>query len=331
MVRSCSRYSRILWLLAAAALAPQARAADRLLYLEAQALGGYSSDRDKAVFYSNDRQEVMQKPSVGFDAVQKFSGDRGDFGSLAVQGRLALNVDGPGTAEPQLYNAYFKLKTRPADLWLGHNRPALGLSAALDSHGLLLPPLPMDGFGFDRDWGLGADRDCSWGDVKGSLTSGSGMSLHFNGNWLAAGRASRGVLSQDNYSAGLSVAHGKTLDAMGYHLMRDEPMSFTMGGADITGLWNNWEGRFEVLGGQRLGEPAYALLWRAGLNLGDEGRLKLEAQPVLLRTGSDTHHKLAGAVSYLVTSDLTCRGMYQYDRATDDHRVLAQMYYYLKL
>ena len=214
---------------------------------------------------------------------------------------------------------------------MGHNRPALGLSSALDSHGLLLPPLPMDGFGFDRDWGLGASRDNAWGDIKASLTSGSGMSLRCDGNWLAAARASWGVLSRDNYSAGLSAAHGKTLDVMGYHLLRDGPMSFSMGGADITGLWNNWEGRFEAMGGRRLGEPAYALLWRAGVNLGEEGRLKLEAQPVLLRTGSDTDHKLAGAVSYLITGDLTWRGMYEYDRKTDDHRVVMQIYYYLKL
>ena len=330
-MRSSSRYSSLFAFLAAATLASYAQAADRLLYLEAQAVAGYSSCRDKAIFYSQDQKEVMQKPGVGFDAVQKFSNAQGDFGSLAVQGRLALNVAGSRNVEPQLYNAFFKLKTSPADLWVGHNRPALGLSSALDSHGLLLPPLPMDGFGFDRDWGLGANRDYTWGDLKASLTSGSGMSLHCNGNWLAAARASWGVLSRDNYSAGLSAAHGKTLDVMGYHLMQDAPMSFSMGGADITGLWNNWEGRFEAMGGQRLGEPAYALLWRAGVNLGEEGRLKLEAQPVLLRTGSDTHHKLAGAVSYLITSDLTWRGMYQYDRATDDHRVLAQIYYYLKL
>ena len=328
MARSSSRFSLLLFL---AVLAPSARGAERLLYLEAQAVGGYDSVRNKAIFYSFDQKEVMQKPGVGFDTVQKFSGSQGDIGSLAVQGRLAINAEGRQTIEPQLYNAFFKLKTRPADLWVGHDKPAFGLSSVLDSHALLLSPLAMEGFGFDRDWGLGANRDFDWGDLKTSLTSGSGMSLHFYGNWLASARASWGVLSRDNYSAGVSAVQGKALDVMGYHVLQHDPMDFTLGGADFTGLWNNWEGRFDFLDGRRMGQPAYAFFWRLGVNLGEERRLKLEAQPVLLRTGPETHHQLAAGLSYIMTSDLTCRGMYQYDSLGNDQRVLAQIYYYFKL
>lgn len=327
MARSNSKYS----LLLAVWLAAPAAASDRLIYIEAQALGGYDSARDKAVFYSIDQKEVMQKPSIGFDAVQKISGARGDLGTVALQGRLALNAEGTRTLEPQLYNAYFKLKTPASDLWLGHDRPALGIASYLDSHGLLLQPLAMEGYGFDRDWGLGAAKDLSWGDLKASLTTGSGMSLHLDGSWLASARASFGALNRDNHTLGVSVARGKVLDAMGYHVMPGGPQDFTVGGADAALLWDNWEGRFEVLGGEKLGQPAYGLLWRIGLNLSEENRLKLEAQPELLRNGTDISNKMAAGATYIITGNLTGRAMYQYDNAADDHRVLTQLYYYFRL
>ena len=327
MARSTSSSSLLLALL----LAVPARASQRLVYLEAQAVGGYSSMRDKAVFYSMDQKEVMQKPSLGFDAVQKLSTDKGDFATLALQARLAVNAEGSGTLEPQLYNAYVKVKTRPSDLWLGHERPALGLGSVLDSHGLLLQPLSMAGWGFDRDWGLGTQKDFSWGDLRSSLTTGSGMAPHLDGSWLASARAGYGVLSRDNRSVGLSLARGRTLETMGWHTMPGGMRDLFAGGADASLLWDDWEGRFEVLGGERLGEPAYGLLWRLGRSFGEENRLKLEVQPELLRLGTVISNKAAAGASYVVNGDLTLRGLYQYDNGTDDHRVLTQLYYYLKL
>ena len=294
-------------------------------------MGGYDSLTDKAIFYSIDQREVMQKPGVGFDGIEKIATAGGDLGTLALQGRLALNAEGSRTLEPQLYNAYFKLKTPVSDFWLGHDRPALGLSSYLDSHGLLLQPLDMEGFGFDRDWGVGAAKDFAWGDLKAALTTGSGMSLRFDGNWLASARAGFGVLSSDNHTVGLSMARGKVLDAVGYHVLPGGPQDFTMGGLDAALLWNDWEGRFEALGGERLGQPAYGLLWRVGRNLGEEKRLKLEVQPEILRTGTNVNDKFAAGLTYLINGDLTWRAMYQYDDGTGDHRVLTQLYYYLKM
>jgi hypothetical protein len=102
VAKSASRSSLLLALL----LAAPASAADRLLYLEAQAVGGYDSLSDKAVFYSIGQKEVMQKPGLGFDLVQKLSGPENDLGTVAVQGRLAVNAEGERTLEPQLYNAF---------------------------------------------------------------------------------------------------------------------------------------------------------------------------------------------------------------------------------
>jgi hypothetical protein len=81
-------------------------AESRLLYFEAQAVGGYSSHQDKVVYDSMSHRDVMQKPSIGADYIQKFSNKTGDWGTLALQGRLTWDNEGHPSVEPQLYNAY---------------------------------------------------------------------------------------------------------------------------------------------------------------------------------------------------------------------------------
>src|SRR4051812_18944196 len=55
--------------------ASPAFADSHLLYFEAQAIAGYSSLRDKPIFYSMNPDAEMQKPSVGFDYLHRFSGE----------------------------------------------------------------------------------------------------------------------------------------------------------------------------------------------------------------------------------------------------------------
>jgi hypothetical protein len=122
-----------------------------LFYLEAQGVAGYSSALKKGILYSLSQEDAMQKPSLGFDYIQRISGETRDYGALALQVRLAYNNEGSKKIELQVYNAYLRYKAGFSDLWIGHNRPAMGLSSTLDSHGLLLPTLAMTGFGFDRE------------------------------------------------------------------------------------------------------------------------------------------------------------------------------------
>jgi hypothetical protein len=302
--------------------------ANYLFFLEAQGIAGYSTALKKAVFFSMSQLEAMQKPSLGFDYVQRFSGESGDFAVLAVQARLAVNAEGEKTLEPQLYNAYLKIKTRAADIWVGHNRPKFGLASSLDSHAQLLQPLSMNGFGFDRDWGIGLERDYAWGNAGISLTTGSGMPLTFKGNYFLAGRFSRGILNQDNYSVGFSAGYGKVLDVMGYHLMSDEPMEFSMAGLDFTWLRNNLEHRLEFLGGGLNGQGVFALFWRTGLGLLEESRLKLEAQPVIVFARQKTQIQFTVGATYLATADWTLRAMVQVDKDTKDARFVIQAYFY---
>lgn len=304
-----------------------------LFYLEAQAVGGYSSAENMPVLYSMHQNDAMQKPSFGFDYIQKFSGDSGDIASLAVQMRIAFDPTRgyTGYIEPQLYNAYVKFKTPFADIWVGHDRPALGLSSYFDSHGLLLPTLAMQGFGFDRDWGVGIYRQFDFGDLSVTATTGSGMPVYFKGSYLVSARISAGVLSRDNYTIGFSGAYGEILDTMGVHIISNHPGEFGMGGIDYTHLWNNFEFRIDALAGKKMDEFTAAVMFRAGVKLLDEERLKIEVQPVYFRIGHDNNYQVSGSVSYIITEYLTARAMYQYDHLMEDHRAVVQMYFYWRV
>jgi hypothetical protein len=308
-----------------------ASAQSHLLYFELQGVAGYSTAEKKAIYHSLSADDIMQKTSLGFDYVLKLSGKSRDIGTLAVQARLAYDPAAARTVEFQIYNAYMKFKAGFADLWVGHNRPALGISYALDIHALLLPTLVMTGFGFDRDWGAGLSRDLSWGNAAFSLTTGSGMPLRFKGNYLAAARVAGGVLSRDNYEAGLSLAGGRILDIIGYRLISEDPVGFKCVSGDLTYLWNNMEARAEVLVGKKDGRSVLALFGKLGVNLFDEGRLKIEAQPLFMKTGADWSSLLSGGVTYQASADLAFRAMVQRDSAFEDTRIVFQIYYYKAL
>ena len=311
-----------------AAMGPGLFASSYLFYFEAQGIAGWSSAARKAIFFSMDSMETMQKPGIGFDYVQKFSGSSGDIATLAIQGRLAVNAEGGTTIEPQLYNAFLKFKTPVADIWAGHNKPSFGLSTTLDNHGTLLQPLSMYGFGFDRDWGIGLERQFAGGNAALSLTTGSGMPLKFGRGYLLAGRGALGVLNQDNFAAGLSAAVGRVYDIMGYELLAEKPMDFKMIGLDASWVSDAWSHGVEVMGGSRHGRRTLAAFWRTGVDLLDESRLKIEAQPMVLWTEDAARFLVAGGATFLANSDLTFRAMAAYDSEAKDVRILFQVYYY---
>ena len=124
-----------------------------LLYLECQGVVGYLFDDSETVYYSHHPAEMMQKPSLGFDYLHKVASKDRDWGTLALQARVAYDPAEHNNIDLQIYNAYIKTKQRPGDIWVGHNRPAFGMSAYLDSHALLMQPLSMEGFGPERAWG----------------------------------------------------------------------------------------------------------------------------------------------------------------------------------
>jgi hypothetical protein len=318
-------------LVALAALAGEARAQSTLFFLEVQGVLAYSSAARRLQPYSLQADDVMQKPSLGFDLVHKLSSRTRDYGTVAVQARLAYDEHRSGRVEFQLYNAYLKMKAGFADIWVGHGRPAWGVSTILDNHALILPTLAMMGFGFDRDWGLGLNKDYAWGSAAVALTTGSGMPLYLKGNYLFSGRVSRGDLLQENVSFGLSAAFGRVLDVMGYHLMADEPVNLATLALDFSYFWRNMESRADVMIGRQAGRSFLALFWRQGLIALAEGRLRLDLQPVVVKSGPDWTSSLGGCVTYQASRDIALRAMVWRDGERNDTRFVWQIYYYRNL
>lgn len=326
-----SKPARRFPVLAAAVLlaaAPPLMASKALLYFEIQGLAGWSSAAGKAIFYSTAAMEAMQKPSLGFDYVQRISGAAGDFAVLAVQARLAWNPSGDKRFEPQVYNAYVKLKLKPFDFWIGHAVPEFGMAAALDSHAALLQPLAMAGFGLDRDWGVGFKRDTAKGGWGVSITTGSGMTTEFSGGYLLAGRYQTGVLATDNAVGGFSLGYGELVDAMGVQVMSSKLVGFAMASIDLTWLRDNIENRIELAGGQRGGRGAFAGQYRIGVGLLPESRLKLELQPAFIVLGGTSRLELSAGASWLPHPDWTLRTAAVYDSLAKDFRLVFQAYFY---
>jgi hypothetical protein len=288
---------------------------DSLLYLEVQGIAGYSSMNNKIIYNSAHKDADMQKNSIGFDYIKKISGKNSDLGNAALQTRLVYD-ENEEKLKLQFYNAYVKGKTSFADIWVGHSRIAFGLASYFDTHADLFQPLSMYGFGFDRDWGLGISRDTENGDIRVAVTTGTGMEIKVDNNWLFSTRFSLGVLENDNYNMGFSFMGGKTSEEL------------AIAGLDYTYYYNNIEYRAEFDFGEKAKKSAYALLYRLTFNLGEENRLKLDAQYVYTKQYDMKDYSLGTGLTYRINSDLAFRTMYEWQHEMDAHRVVAQIYYY---
>lgn len=290
-----------------------------LLYKEAQFIMGLSSLVSGPIFYSQSQQEMMQKPSLGFDFLHRFTNETGDKALIAFQGRLAWNAQGNNpVVEPQIYNAYLKIKNPLGGLWLGHSRPAYGLGSYFDSHALLLPILDMTDLGFDRDWGLGFLSDTDWGDFAISATTGSGMSLQIGNHSLVSGRVGFGVLNQNNFNFGLSKANGI--------LTGDINLDYT--GIDAAVLYNNYELRAENTSGTKANLPYHSFFLRGGAKFLDEDRLKLEVQQINYEQGTQSNQISSIGLSNIYDENMTLRLMLQNESQSRDTKIIFQSYYY---
>ncbi|MDR1941347.1 MAG: hypothetical protein LBQ47_03390 [Endomicrobium sp.] len=302
-------------------------ASSSLLFLEVQAIAGYSSVEDKIIYHSGRRQDPMQKNSLGFDLIKKFSSSNSDFLTAALQLRTAFD-DNENRAQLQIYNAYLKLKTSFADVWVGHNRISYGLESYWDTHADLLQPLSMFGFGYDRDWGAGISKDTKNGNIQFSLTSATGMALKFDGNYLITSRISKGVLSYDNYNIGLSVMSGNVFDSMGWEIMGNLPHEVLLFGADFAYNRNNVEHKAQITAGKKMDEDAYAGLYRLSFNFLEENKLKLEGQGVYTQLGDIKNYYLSAQAAYKINADLTSRITYARDIESKENKIVMQLYYY---
>lgn len=326
--RGCIAFLLALLLFSAVSLAAQGR----ILYGEAQAVGSWESLSGDLRPYSLHPDEVMQKPSLGLDLLQRFGSSGRDWGYLALQARLAYDESRSSRLEAQLYNAYLDLKTQAFDLWLGHNKPALGLSLNLDNHALLLPDNTMSGLVLDRDWGLGLSFDRGNPNLALSLTTGSGMALYYDESYLLAGRVGWGEFSRDNLSAGISLAGGNVFKTMGYHIMHDKvPHELLLAGADFSRRITNWELRSDVLYGGFHADRAYTALARLTWFPLPEDRAEISLQGQFQELKATAEQSYSIGAGYRLLPDLTLRGAYTYQEPARSHSFALQLYYYKAL
>ncbi len=300
-----------------------------LIYLEGQAVGSYESLTNDLRPYSFHPQESMQKPSVGIDLIQRFGTRNRDFGYLSIQARLAYDENKDSRLEAQLYNAFIDLKTSAFDVWIGHNKPATGLSLNLDNHAQLLMDNTMSGLVFDRDWGMGLKFDRQDPNLSVSLTTGSGMSLYYDDSWLASARAGIGEYSRDGYSAGITLANGNVFKTMGYTIMHNKTAhKLLLGGVDYSRRIANLESRSEILAGSFHDYPAFTALSRLSWYPLAEDRLQIDVQAQLYEIKRAGTQNYSTSVSYRILPELTLRGSYNYQHPADSHVIALQLYYY---
>jgi len=326
----------LLWLVSVALTAQ-----NQLIYYETQGVYGYRSDTEKKIVYSFMADDVMQKPGIGFDWLKRFSVEDKDIAVVSLQFRMAYNNSEKTLFEPQLYNAWLKYKSGIGDISAGHLKPASGLSYTLDNHALLLPDMSMYNFTYDRDWGGLYSTDTSWGNLSASVTNASGMNLYNKkGNYMLATRAAYGILSKDNYTFGVTLQKGVNLVAMGYHFHKlpgeTEPKLHpqTMAGLDGQVRYNNIESALDVYAGEYLNTDAYSILWRNGINILPEEKLKLEGQGIWRLFEGKHYVDYSAGVTFKLTSDLAFRAMYDWQDWTsgkDYYKVIGQIYYYKQL
>ena len=118
---------------------------------------------------------------------------------------------------------------------------------------------------------------------------------------------------------------------MGYHLMSAEPASWAAAGVDVSWVSRNFESRAEVLAGRRDGSGTFLLFWRPGWSFLDEGRLKVEFQPALMRRAGAWEYSLGSGLTYLFDADLAGRVMVLHESLTPGVRFVVQLYYYKRL
>ncbi|MDZ4182505.1 MAG: hypothetical protein U1B83_06490 [Candidatus Cloacimonadaceae bacterium] len=312
------------------ALLPIATSAqNNLLFFKAQAVAGYYDHSETWEYYSHHPHHAMQKPSLGIDFISRIGGKTRDIGYFALQARLAYDQSESNNVQPQLYNAFFNWKAPIADVWIGHNKTALGLSSYLDNHALLLIDNSMSGLNFDRDWGAGINYDGDLLDVSFSATTGSGMPLYVGENNLFAARVGLGDLSSHNATVGISGATGKILKSMGYNVMHNNKKhELLLGGIDASWRYLGMEVATDVLYGEYDTDPAYAALGRLGFFLLPEERLKLDLQGHFTELKGYAEQFYSAGLSIRVIPDLTLRSVYTLHYPGENYSIALQAYFY---
>ncbi|MCP4230989.1 MAG: hypothetical protein GY771_12700 [bacterium] len=336
-----SRFIIISLIISTSALAAQSQ-----FNYELNLLGGYEGEG--AVY-----TVPGQRPGIGFEYFQVFSGEYGDIAKTDVQVRLTADPDGsfesPYIVTPfygnddtplpavwlELHNAYihFKLNRGRSDVWLGHRDVPFGLEPKLDTHGSLLQSFALESIGFKKDWGGGVIGRFEYWDYSVAVGLGSGMLITYSGNWLAAGRV--GILDPDrsDVAFGFSGFYGEPLPTMGLMVMPRDAIERTLGGFDVTIREGRFSALSEVLYGKN-GEKRVSGVWlRLGAEFPDWHWLTVNTQGSIFNGNIGTGDRVYRGgleLNAKYNAAITLGGAYLYndDNGATEHRAMAHFYYF---
>ena len=296
--------------------------------------------------------------SIGIEHFSKFSGEYGDWLTTDIQLRLAYNSDNTisdktiGTGDPEtdaldleLHNAYakFKLLYGRADIWVGHYEPAFGQEPQMDTYSNLLQTMDMKNIGFKMDWGTGIRGVFTGWDYHLTATLGSGMGMHFKGNYLLSGRIGLGETALTDYNLGLSVLYGDVVDTTDGRKLRSNNLTTKKRiGIDATYLYRSFDIKGEVDYGMdneksvRYAHDVAGTWVQVSYILPEYQRLHIEAQQenwfYNLSERERYDSTITAGLSYKLNGAIRLRIYYARDiymaSGLLDQSIMAQYYYY---
>ena len=216
--------------------------------------------------WSDERNQITGRNSIGFEVLKKFSDKKGDWGNALIQMRLVRydnqftlmnnnkvppnHVDDTHDWELEFHDAYFKYSGRfkgRLNFRIGHYDVPYGLEQNVDTHSTLIQLITVRNIGFKKDWGVSIGGQLPKIDYEFAFTRGSGIEYIDRGeNFLLSGRV--GTPADENFSIGISGLYGKPIDSVG--VMRGEKM----------GKPNTW------FGSSTMPEDDIIRRWRVGLD-----------------------------------------------------------------
>jgi hypothetical protein len=233
---------------------------ENLLFRKEVILGGSWSD---------ERNQITGRNSIGFEVLKKFSDKKGDWGNALIQMRLVRyenqftlmqknkvppnHVDDTHDWELEFHDAYFKYSGRfkgRLNFRIGHYDVPYGLEQNVDTHSTLIQLITVRNIGFKKDWGVSIGGQLPKIDYEFAFTRGSGIEYIDRGeNFLLSGRA--GTPADENFSIGISGLYGKPKDSIG--VMRGKKLG-------VTGTPNTW------FDSTTIPEDEIIRRWRIGLD-----------------------------------------------------------------
>ncbi len=180
----------------------------------------FALDTSARAVYSDKDSELYRAVFLGFDLHKVFSSDRGDIGTLILQGYFTHVPDaeirpaflrGENDFVYRIFNFnYHVLPRSRLNLRLGHFEIPFGLEHVVNTNGTLRDYTHPRNLGVKADWGAAVNGILPWGEYEVSVSRGSGNEWESDGDPLIyAGRI--GTKRENDWSIGLSAMSGKVL------------------------------------------------------------------------------------------------------------------------